>query len=534
VLSRWPIRYKLLLGVAMICAIVAILSFSSLRGVYAYRQLVRSLSRRAEELPAAAKLTAEVGELRFAHRQFTQPLSEFSSAVDRSAALTEAALDLHIFNVQAALQTYQQILERGEPADTFIGDRKPERETVAAIEQHLSRISQQISDHHWYLDKAGNEALSDDLDRLSDLSLQLPKYLQTRMQMLRDEVRGEYRVWLVASWVATGLTLVILLLLARFFWRWVFQPMGILVAGSRRVAAGDFDHRIHLESFDEVAELADAMNAMTNRFQQIRDDLDQQVKERTKQVVRSEQLASVGFLAAGVAHEINNPMASIAWSAESLESRLPEIFPVEEADEEQVTEIQDMRQYLRRIQDEAFRCKGITERLLDFSRMGDRERQDTNLNELIESVIEMVKHLGKYRNKSIEFQSDQYVVLPVNAQEIKQVVLNLLTNALDSLDEYGQVTLKLDQTDDLVQLTVRDNGCGMTEQVREHVFEPFFTRRRGGQGIGLGLSITYRIISDHDGEIQAESDGPGCGSTFKVILPRHHHEKEEQRQHEAA
>ena len=112
----------------------------------------------------------------------------------------------------------------------------------------------------------------------------------------------------------------------RLFYNWIFRPLRVLVDGSRRVAAGEFGYRIMLDTDDEMAELADAMNDMTARFQAIRDDLDRQVQERTKQVVRSEQLASVGFLAAGVAHEINNPLASIAMCAESLEGRIGEVL----------------------------------------------------------------------------------------------------------------------------------------------------------------------------------------------------------------
>src|SRR5207237_5260367 len=139
--------------------------------------------------------------------------------------------------------------------------------------------------------------------------------------------------------------------------KWIAGPLATLVAGSRKVAAGDFNHRIRLETEDEMRELADSMNDMTARFQEIRDDLDRQVRERTQQVVRSEQLASVGFLAAGVAHEINNPLASIALCAESLESRIHEMLigagDGSSADQEVI------RNYLRMIQNEAFRCKGI-------------------------------------------------------------------------------------------------------------------------------------------------------------------------------
>jgi two-component system, NtrC family, sensor kinase len=295
------------------------------------------------------------------------------------------------------------------------------------------------------------------------------------------------------------------------------------------------------------------MNAMTARFREIRDDLNQEVKLRTKEVVRSEQLASVGFLAAGVAHEINNPLASIAWSAEALESRIEELVGDDlEGEESEYTgiaeidgdmssegrrelqELEVLRKYLRRIQDEAFRCKGITERLLDFSRMGNVEREETDLRELVESVVEIVQHLGKYRDKELVVTSNEMVMAKANPQEMKQVILNLLTNALDCIDRGGRVEVQLGKREGRAELLVKDNGCGMTEEVKEHLFEPFFTRRRDGSGTGLGLSITYRIIQDHGGSITAESDGPGCGSLFRVVLPLVSHEKKLERRYQAA
>jgi signal transduction histidine kinase len=138
---------------------------------------------------------------------------------------------------------------------------------------------------------------------------------------------------------------------------------------------------------------------------------------------------------------------------------------------------------------------------------------------LVEGVIEIVRHLGRYREKKIEFSCNQAVLASVNPQEIKQVVLNLITNALDSLESDGTVYVHLRRTDTHNELEVRDEGCGMTDEVIQHVFEPFFTRRRGGQGTGLGLSIAFGIIQDHGGEIVPSSNGPGCGSTFLINLP---------------
>jgi len=274
-----------------------------------------------------------------------------------------------------------------------------------------------------------------------------------------------------------------------------------------------------MDTRDEMAELGEAMNDMTRRFQDIRDGLDLQVQERTKQVVRNEQLASVGFLAAGVAHEINNPLASIAMCAESLEGRIREALAGAAAATSSGEQLAVIANYLRMIQSEAFRCKEITEKLLDFSRLGQAKRQDTELGELIQGVIEVIGHVGKYQRKRIAFLRSEAVVAAVNAQEIKQVALNLLTNALDSVDDEGEVRVELATREGMAELTVADNGCGMEPGVLEHVFEPFFTRRRAGQGTGLGLSIAHRIIADHGGSIEAQSAGVGQGAVFRVRLP---------------
>ena len=206
--------------------------------------------------------------------------------------------------------------------------------------------------------------------------------------------------------------------------------------------------------------------------------------------------------------------------AESLESRVRELLAATAAGESLPGQQQEViANYLQMIQSEAFRCKEITEKLLDFSRLGHAKRQETDLGELVQGVIDMLGHLGKYQRKRLEFVRGEPLLAPVNGQEIKQVVLNLLTNALDSVDEEGVVRVALAVRDGMAELSVTDNGCGMEAAVLERVFEPFFTRRRAGQGTGLGLSIAYRIVADHGGTIEAHSAGPGCGAVFRVCLP---------------
>ncbi len=520
-LSRWPIRYKLAFGVSTLAFIVVTLSIVGLHGVNEYRRLARSISRRAHELPEAAQLTERVSELRNSLKHASR-IREFPSELTESRSDFEREkFRQHMLDVKGSLSAYQKQLESPAPEEPRIGDRRQEWETVREIELVLGRIDQLIEDESWVLDGISLGRLDDNLDELHSLSNQLPIFLHERMRNFAHQVRGQYRTWIVFSWVSSLSAGALLIVLCFLFHHWIFRPLRVLIEGSRKVASGEFSHRIQLSSRDEVSELARAMNEMTSRFQEIRDDLDRQVKQRTKEVVRSEQLASVGFLAAGVAHEINNPLASVAWSAESLESRMQELLPLDTVEcEERRKEIEIVQQYLRRIQEEAFRCKGITEKLLDFSRIGEVDRQSTNLHELTQGVIDMVRHLGKYRNKTIDCDCADSVVTVVNSQEIKQVVLNLLANALDSLGaEQGVVSVRLSRVGDTAKLVVADNGCGMSREVLEHLFEPFFTRRRGGEGTGLGLSITYRIVNDHGGRIEAQSDGPGKGSQFIVTLP---------------
>jgi signal transduction histidine kinase len=532
-LSCWPIRHKLQFALALLLVTVGILSFSSFRGAYSYRGLARGISTRAAELPLTTELARHVSDLRDALDSATSTQSLLCSPLSVADDIRKmSARDFHLefSRVQDTLQRYRDALVKNKQLAVATGadlnvanitDVRGEWEAVLDIDAVIKRIENLCESDSWVLNEAVVEQLDVELNELHKLSAALPSYLQKRMQQFAMEVRLQYRTWIILTWVTTISAVPLLILLGYCLYKWIFRPLRTILHGSRHVAAGQFDHRIQLASQDEIGELANAMNNMTQRFQEIRDDLDEQVRQRTKEVVRSEQMASVGFLAAGVSHEINNPLASIALCAESLEDRLQDIIQEDDLlpDDEHNTEIEVLRNYLRMIQDEAFRCKQITQQLLDFSRLGDVEKQPTDMTTLVRDVIEMVGHIGRYKEKEIQFDGTDSVYAAVNPQELKQVVLNLLTNALDSLNGGGMVNVRLQRDRDIAVLVVSDNGCGMTEDVKKHLFEPFFTRRRDGQGTGLGMSITYRIVSDHGGTIDAYSDGPGHGSRVTVRLP---------------
>ncbi len=544
-LSHWPISTKLKLGLALLLMTVLALFATAYYGLYAYRGLVKGLSARSTELPLAAQVGQELIELRdvlieanerveLARKVCEQDENENSDlyflTYDNSLLYRE--YNIHLGAFQDALERYRRQLGQSDEADASrLSDDSRERKTLEEIDKILEPILEAELAEDWLLDETLIQELTSQVELLRQLVVELPSHLHTQFREFADAVRAQYRTAIVAAWVNASVALILLVTSTRLFYKWFAEPLQTLVQGSREVAKGKYTHRIHLDTRDEIGELADAMNDMTAQFQATRDDLDRQVRERTLQVVRSEQLASVGFLAAGVSHEINNPLASIALCSESLESRLSEFFAENEADSDEEQVIHD---YLQMIQREAFRCKQITEKLLDFARMGDSKKHSTDLRELVEDVVEMVQHLGKYQDKNLEVVPGDPVIAEVSAPEIKQVVLNLITNGLESLEPGGTVRVSIDHEAAQARVVVEDDGCGMTEEIRKHLFEPFFTRRQSGQGIGLGLSITYRIVQEHHGQIDVTSDGVGCGSKFVVSLPAHPMSKEAHHRYQAA
>ena len=525
--ARWPIRNKLLIGIALLSVMFMVLAGSSIVGLYSYRETARTLSARGTEVPAAMRLIAAVSDLRVNLESLrgivaaesyvsSSPFSrtpnaeELSSSVKRINA--RSSFDAALHTASKSLVEYQELL-RDSLTSSALGDREQERQRAEEFHKGLFEIECQIKSPDWVLNEIDLDEMAASLEKLQGLAAKLPDGLANRLQGFHYEVRGRYRAFIVLTWMSVAGASLVAVLFAVLGYRWLFRPLRVLVKGCRRVAGGDFNYVIQLQTNDEMAELARGMNEMTARFRSIRDDLDEKVKQRTREVIRNEQLASVGFLAAGVAHEINNPLAAIAMCAESMEGRLDGVLQADHP--EHVV----LKQYFRMIQSESFRCKEITEKLLDFSRLGHKEKSTTDIRALVAGVVEMVGHVNAYRGKKLTLYEGASVLASVNSQEIKQVMLNLITNALESVDVGGKVDVAIRQKESVAEILVSDNGCGLTDEVRMHLFEPFFTRRRDGHGTGLGLSISYRIIADHGGTIEAESAGAGKGSLFRVTLP---------------
>ena len=301
-------------------------------------------------------------------------------------------------------------------------------------------------------------------------------------------------------------------------YRLVMTPLQKLRGGVRHVAEKRFAERVEPSGSGEFVELANEFNAMAGELEELYRTLEAKVVEKSKELVRSERLASVGFLAAGVAHEINNPLSIISGYAElSLKCLL-------ESEDDDPQSIADAAQGLRIIRDESFRCKEITEKLLSLAKSGTRDKEPFSVAQLAEEVTTMIRGLQTYRDRRVLLgvEKDEPLTVYGNANEIKQVLLNLTINVLEATPPRdGVVSVGAKRVNEWIELEVVDNGRGMAEEVIDHVFEPFFTAKRGVSepGTGLGLSISHAIVESHGGQVRATSAGPGRGSKFVVRLP---------------
>ncbi len=531
VLRRRSIRTKLFVALMMLSAIVSVLAASSFWGLYRYQTVAEAVGRRATELPMANDLNRWSLALRDSHIRLTELLQQEgmieSSLLEGSLIKHERdAFEEAIIECEITLDRYiTTVSDESQRTSVFV-DTHLRQESLDLIHESLGAISQSRN-KPTLGEQTGQQQFHELLETLVSQTSDHLNLIHGGMSEFSGDVRGQYGVWIAIAWISFGLAVLLVVSLVWLFSSLIVQPFRTLLDGSRLVAGGQLEHRIDLGTGDELCELAEAMNDMTNRFQhayqQLNDvcsDLDRQVQQRSREVIQNEQLASVGFLAAGVAHEINNPLATIAWSAESLESRLEDLST---SDDGQPNDdlILELHTNLKRIQDEAFRCKGITERLLDFSRLGEFKRTPTNLATLVSDVVDMVSKVGEYRCKTLRMNCDDDTIADVNPQEIRQVVLNLLTNSLECVGCDGAVDISVQRAGAHVLIGVQDDGCGMTSEVLQHLFEPFFTRRINGSGTGLGLSISYRIVSQHGGTLVPHSDGPGKGSRMELLLPIH-------------
>jgi len=284
----------------------------------------------------------------------------------------------------------------------------------------------------------------------------------------------------------------------------MLQPIRQLIIASHQWADGNLDYRVETAQNDEIAELTDTFNMMASSLK----ERDERLKEYAhQQIMKSERLATLGQLAAGVAHEINNPLGAILMYAHLSLEEIPSVDP--------------RHKNLEKVVGEATRCKNIVRGLLDFARQSEPNVEEADANEILKRTLSLLRNQSLFQNIKITTQfSPSLPKAMMDSGQIQQVFTNIILNAAEAIGGQGEVNIATMIAEDgrFIEIEFTDTGCGISRENFDKIFDPFFTTKEVGRGTGLGLAVSYGIIARHRGIIEVKSN-PGEGTTFTVKLP---------------
>ena len=321
--------------------------------------------------------------------------------------------------------------------------------------------------------------------------------------------------------ILTLMGVILVTLLSYYIAGSITKPLQNIVSVTRLVAEGDLSQEAKVNSRDEMGYLATSFNQMVGRLKDARKELEdwgkmleQKVEKRTKelkaardQILRSERLAALGRLAAGVAHEMNNPLAGILLFTQSLLKRTKDDPSIQED--------------LKVVEQEIIRCSHIVRSLLDFARETKPKKVPTQVNQVIENTLSLVENQADFHDIHIikEFDTSIPQIL-LDGNQMQQVIMNIILNAADAMPDGGTITIKssLSKEDNFIEVKIADTGCGIPKELIDRIYDPFFTTKESKKGTGLGLAVSYGIIKKHQGFILVESE-EGKGTTFIIRLP---------------
>jgi len=397
--------------------------------------------------------------------------------------------------------------EKGERA---IGTILSEEVKKAVLDEGNSWVARAFVVNDWYI--TAYDPIKDVSGRIIGIlyvgMLEKP-YLDTAGRVMRTFV------------LIAGLCVIFLLVVLYFSTARIVRPLQRMAAATKQIAKGDLSHRVDVTSKDEVGALADSFNRMTAHLQEANDQLieygktlEKKVEERTRELrdiqfhlIQSEKLASIGKLAAGIAHEINNPLGGILIYSHLILEDTPKSGQNYEN--------------LKKIVRETTRCKDIVKGLLDFARPREPEMSECDVHELLEKCLALTERHALFQNIRVEKSYDPSLPrIIADGSQLQQVVMNIILNAAEAMNGNGTLTIRtsFDPEAEAMAVKIADTGHGIKEEHKKRLFEPFFTTKEVGKGTGLGLAISYGIVQKHQGTIEVRSEA-GRGATFTVKLP---------------
>lgn len=293
------------------------------------------------------------------------------------------------------------------------------------------------------------------------------------------------------------------ILIAFYLTNKIVKPINEVVAASDIIAGGNYSKKLRVFKDNELSHLSEAFNRMIDAIY----DRDLKIKEKAhNQIAQSEKLASLGRLAAGIAHEINNPLTGVLTYSSMLKDDLAGTEYVDD---------------LNVIIDETLRCRKIVKEVLDFARETRLEKEHTDINKVLNGALAILeKHVNLRKVKLTKIFADNIPGILVDVNQMKQVINNLALNAADAMPDGGELTIETSfaEEDNTVRISFKDTGAGISAENLGKIFDPFFTTKEPGKGTGLGLAVIYGIIERHNGRITVHSDH-GNGTEFLIKLP---------------
>ncbi len=321
-----------------------------------------------------------------------------------------------------------------------------------------------------------------------------------------DSAYANIRLVIAKIGITFVLTILMIALFGSFLIYLFMKPVEELEKGVDSVKSGNFDYKIPRRNNDEIGKVIEAFNDMTEEIKKRR--------ENESLIMIAEKRAAIGTLAAGVAHEINNPMNNLGFYATDLLERL------ETEDINFLYSNKIIQNYLEIIKEQISRCSAITQNLLKFSRESKVNIKLVNISKIIEDILKLMEHRLKKQNIDIVFKIDSIEpIILADESQMQQMLLNIITNAVDAMEDKGTLTIDIKEIDDnLLLLSISDTGYGIKEQDKGRIFDPFYTTKPIGKGTGLGLSISQAIVERMRGSIEIHSK-ENIGTKVLIKLP---------------